>query len=247
MTRDETRAERISRFLVKKVNRAVYQYRMIEDGDRVAVALSGGKDSFSLLEILRYRQRAVPEKYSIAAIHVIGDARGTDIPPYPQLEEWLVTRKIGYSIRPTYMADDETLPMSCQRCTWNRRKTLFEMAVELGCNKIAFGHHLDDLAQTVLLNLSLHGRLETMAPVRNYFDGSLSIIRPLIYVPENELKRFASAHEFPPPPQECPRGEHSHRKQMKDILIQMQKACRQARYNLVRSALVCGSEDSFQG
>lgn len=237
MAYDEALADRLAGFLLKKVNKAVYEFGMIQDGDRIAVALSGGKDSFSLLRILRYRQRIMPEKVHIAAIHVIGDARGADMPEYPHLEDWLKQNKFDYLIRPTYLAHDEKLPMSCQRCTWNRRRTLFEMMSQLGCNKLAFGHHLDDLAQTVLLNLAHNGKLETMLPVRDYFDGAIKIIRPLMYVPETELKRFSAVNDFPPPPPECPRGEHSHRKLMKDLLLQMQKDCRTARVNLVRAAL----------
>lgn len=222
---------------MKKVNRAVYEYGMIEDGDRVAVALSGGKDSFSLLEILRYRQRFAPERYTLVGIHVVGDARGPEMPPYPQFEEWLRDRGYEYLIRPSFVAEDEELPMSCERCTWNRRRTLFEMAKEMGCNRVAFGHHLDDMAQTALLNLIFQGRNETMEPVREFFGGELRLIRPLIYVPENEIRRFAAAHEFPAPPPACPRGEHTQRARMRELLVEMQRECRDVKKNLVRAAL----------
>ena len=237
MTQNEARIDRLSHFLLKKVNKAVYEFDMIEDGDRIAVALSGGKDSFSLLEILRYRQRFAQEKYSLAAIHVVGDARGPEMPPYPQIEEWLCEQGIEYLIRPSHLPEDEQLPMSCERCTWNRRRTLFEMAKELGCNKIAFGHHLDDLAQTALLNLIYHGRIETMAPKADYFDGVFHVIRPLVYVPEREIVRFASSREFPAPPPPCPRGEHTQRRRMKDLIAEMKTDCRKAAQNLVRAAL----------
>jgi len=237
MVRDETRCNRLAGLLMKKVNRAVYEFGMIEDGDRVAVALSGGKDSFSLLEVLRYRQRFVPERYSVMAVHVVGDARGPEMPPYPQFEEWLRSRGVEHLIRPSFVAEYEELPMSCERCTWNRRRTLFEMAKELGCNHVAFGHHLDDMAQTALLNLIFQGRNETMEPMRDYFEGELKLIRPLMYVPESELKRFAAAHEFPAPPPPCPRGEHTQRERMKELLAEMQRECRKVKHNLVRAAL----------
>ena len=228
--------ERLAGNLMKKVNKAVYRYGMIADGDRIAVALSGGKDSFGLLEILRYRQRFVPEKYSVAAIHVIGDARGPDIPPPTELRKWLDDRGIEHLIRPTYLAENESLPMSCERCTWNRRRTLFTMAKELGCNKIAFGHHLDDLAETALMNLIFHGRNETMSPTADYF-GELTLIRPLMLVPERELVRFAAANGFPNPPDPCPIGCHTRRQWAKDLIAEMRRSCPKVTSNLVRAAL----------
>lgn len=237
MTHDESRSDRLASFLLKKVNKAIYEFDMIQDGDRIAVALSGGKDSFSLLEILRYRQRFTPEKYAVAAVHVIGDARGPDIPPYPQLERWLRERGIEYLIRPTYLPEGEKLPMSCERCAWNRRRTLFEMAKDLRCNKVAFGHHLDDLAETALLNIIYHGRAETMFLAQEFFGGALAIIRPLAYAPESEIKRFASAHEFPEPPPPCPLGEHTQRQRIKDLIGEIKKDCPDVKWNLARTAL----------
>ena len=237
MLHDDWIDGRSAHFLWKKVAKAVREFRMIDDGDRVAVALSGGKDSFSLLAILLYGRAYFHGDYSITALHVVGDARGPHLPPHPELEAWLRDRGIDYSIRPTFVAKDESLPCGCQRCTWNRRRTLFEMTKEMGCNKLAFGHHLDDLAQTALLNLAYHGKNETMAPTRRYFDGDLTIVRPLCYIRESELKRFSAAHPFPPPPSACPRGEHSHRRRMKEILFELRRDCRTAEWNLVQSAL----------
>lgn len=237
MTYDEARADRLAHFMLKKVNRAVREFNMIEDGDRIAVALSGGKDSFSLLKILQYRQRFSPERFELVGLHVVGDARGRDLPPYPEMEAWLREQDVEYLMRPTHMAEDETIPMPCQRCTWNRRRTLFEMATSSGCNKLAFGHHLDDLAETALMNLIYQGKLETMSPVRGYLDGKLSIIRPLAYVPEREIVRFASVNEFPPPPPECPHGRNTERRHMKDTITDMTRDSRKIRENIVRAAL----------
>lgn len=233
----ESRAHRLASFMLKKVNRAVYEFEMIRDGDRIAVALSGGKDSFGLLEILRFGHRYVPEKYEVAAIHVIGDARGTDLPRPIGMETWLSERGIAHLIRPSHLAENEQIPMTCGRCTWNRRRTLFEMAKELGCNKVAFGHHLDDLAETALMNLIRHGKCETMSPKADYFDGDLMLIRPLIYVPERDLVRFAAASEFPAPPDPCPLGDCTQRSRAKELIAEMAKDARKVRQNLVRAAL----------
>ncbi|MDI6827303.1 MAG: ATP-binding protein [Armatimonadota bacterium] len=226
--------------MLKKINKAVYEFGMIENGDRIAVALSGGKDSFSLLEMLRFRMQYAPEKYTVVAIHVIGDARGPNLPSYPQLEDWLRTEDVEYLIRRIFIPEGETLPMTCERCTWNRRRTLFEMAKELECNKVAFGHHLDDLAETALLNLVYHGRLETMAPCASYFGGLFKLIRPMIYVPEAEIMRFASLLELPPPPPPCPRGKQTQRQRVKSLVAEMGKNAHRVRENIVRAVLQSG-------
>lgn len=233
---DNEKAERLAFFMLKKVNRAVREFGMIEDGDKIAVALSGGKDSFSLLRILQYRQKSAPENYSLCSLHVLGDSRGPDTPAHPPLEDWLKAIGIEYMIRPTYLAEDEKPPIPCERCTRNRRRTLLEMAKETGCNKIAFGHHLDDLAETALLNLINHGKNETIAPTRRYFD-TITIIRPMVYVPEREIKRLADASAFPPPPPPCPLAEHTERRQMKELLTELTRINRRAAANLARSAL----------
>ena len=235
--RNEELVDRLSHFLTKGMQKAIREFNLIEDGDRIGVALSGGKDSFGLLEVLRYRQRFAKEKYSLVALHVIGDSRGTDLPPYPQLEEWLKDRGLEYLIRPSFIAPDDAPPIPCERCTWNRRRTLFEMAEETGCNKVAFAHHLDDFAETALLNLIYHGRNETMAPISDYFGGKFKLIRPFTYVREKELVRFAAANDFPPPPPLCPIGCHTQRQKMKDIIHELEKESRKVRQNLVRSAL----------
>jgi tRNA 2-thiocytidine biosynthesis protein TtcA len=127
--------------------------------------------------------------------------------------------------------------MGCQRCTWNRRRLLFETAHRLGCGVIAFGHHADDLAQTTLLNLLNYGKVETMAPRREYFDGALRLVRPLCYLAEKDIRRFARACDFPPPPPDCPHSDHSQRKLAKDLLAQAERGCRNARTNLLRAGL----------
>lgn len=229
--------DRAAHFLWKKAAKAIRQFEMISDGDRVGVALSGGKDSFSLLAILLYGRRFFSGDFTVVALHVVGDARGAELPPHPELPAWLQERGIQHDVFPTYIAPDEELPCGCQRCTWNRRRTLFEMARNAGCNRLAFGHHLDDLAQTALLNLAYHGKNETMAPTRDYFDGEVTLIRPLCYTRESEIRRFSNLHGFPPPPSQCPRGEHSHRRRMKELLFELHRDCRTAEWNLVQSAL----------
>lgn len=224
-------------WLLKDINRAIRDFRMIEPGDRVAVALSGGKKSFSLLKLLDLRRMSTPEPYELFAIHVVGDARGPETPAHPPLEEWLARSGYPYTIVPLVLPEGEPLPLDCRRCTWNRRRALFEAAEKLGCNVVAFGHHADDLAQTTLLNLIYHGAVETMAPRREYFDGKFRVIRPLCYVEESDVRRYAKANTFPPPPSDCPRSGVSHRALAKDLLKRAQEGCKDARTNLLRAGL----------
>ena len=201
MTNDPSR---LAFWLLKDINKAIRDFEMIHNGDRIGVALSGGKDSLSLLRLLDWRRRAVPEKYDLVALHILGDARGPECPQHPPLLDWLAGSGYEYAVETVIIPENEELLMDCQRCTWNRRRTLFQLGRECGCNVIAFGHHADDLAQTTLLNLLYSGQVETMTPQRDYFEGMLRLIRPLCYTAEKELRRFARANsDFPPPPPEC--------------------------------------------
>jgi tRNA 2-thiocytidine biosynthesis protein TtcA len=229
--------ERLAFWLLKDVNRAIRDYQMIEAGERVAVAVSGGKDSLSLLRLLDLRRKQARETYQLAAIHVLSDARGPRTPQHAPLSEWLAQCGLEYRIVPVSVANDETLPMGCQRCTWNRRRALFQAAHDMGCNVVAFGHHADDLAQTTLLNLLHHGKVETMAPRRDYFDGALRLVRPLCYIAEKDIRRFARASDFPSPPPDCPQSDHSQRKMAADLLRQAERGCPSARTNLLRAGL----------
>jgi len=231
-------ADRQAFFLIKKVNKAVRHYKMIDDGDQIAVAVSGGQDSLSLLRLLQFRQNLVQERYKLIAVHILGNANGPDTcPQHPQLVDWLASSGVEYIIEPMELPQGEPIPLNCHRCTWNRRKTIFKIAHRLGCNKIAFGHHFDDAVETSLLNLFHQGRLETMMPSAPYFKGVFELIRPLIYVTKRELTRFARASGFPPPPPVCPRSDTSRRKLVADILSLAEQDNRHVRNNIFRATI----------
>jgi tRNA 2-thiocytidine biosynthesis protein TtcA len=228
---------RLAYWLQKDLDKAIRDFDMIQDGDRIAVAISGGKDSLSMLRLLDVRRRTSPEKYSLVAVHVLGDSLGPRETENRVLVDWLETNGYEYAVKAMMLADGEVLPMNCQRCAWNRRRTLFEIAHQYDCNKVALGHHADDLAQTTLLNLITSGKVETMAPKANYFDGTLFIIRPMCYLAEKTIRRFASASSFPPPPPDCPRSNNSRRQQTEELIRQAEKWCRNIRTNLLRVGL----------
>ena len=228
--------DKLTFYLLKKVNKAIREFGMIADGDRVAVAVSGGKDSRSLLHLLRARQPTVRERYQLVALHVeAGESLG-----YPSLrpilEPWFRELKVEYAFVPLELPPTERLPLNCFRCSWNRRKALFLKAHELGCNKLAFGHHADDAAHTTLLNLFYSGRLETIQPCLPFFEGAITLIRPLIYLEERQLDRLARALAFPRPEGSCPLSNTSKRAWIKNWLRQAGPDYRQIRTNLWRAA-----------
>jgi tRNA(Ile)-lysidine synthase TilS/MesJ len=226
--------DRIARFLLQEVTRAVGEFALIDEGDRVAVAVSGGKDSCALLDLLLRHRRRAPHYYDVIALHVVGTEAG--LPDLrPDLEPWFEGLNVDYRFLPLALPPDEPLPLNCFRCSWNRRKTLFTAAVDLGCRKLALGHHADDAAVTTLMNLVFNGRLETMKPRVVFFEDAVTVIRPLIYLPEKELLRYARAAEYLDRPP-CPWETESKRTQIEAFLRQLGRQQEQVRNNLWRVA-----------
>jgi tRNA 2-thiocytidine biosynthesis protein TtcA len=228
---------RLAYWLLKDVNKAIRDFNMIQDGDHVAVAVSGGKDSLTLLDLLAYRLKSTQNKYTLSAIHILGDTDGPGKVPHLPLVDWFVIQDYNYAIRPLSISPDETLPMNCHRCSWNRRRTLFDFAHQIGANKVALGHTADDLAQTTLLNLLTSGKVETMAPTRVYFGGQFVLIRPLCYLPEKNIRRFSITSQHPTPPPSCPRSDHTRRQQVEDLIRQAESWCPDVRNHLLKAGL----------
>jgi len=231
-----TEAERQAFFLTRKLHRAIRDHDMIQDGDRILVGVSGGKDSMSMLRLLTHWQRHSPQKYMLLAAHVKGDARGSEIEVPDTFLRWLEQQGVPLEVRDIILPEGEPLPMSCERCGRNRRRTLFEIADSTGCNKVALGHHLEDFSHTALLNLFEGGSLETMAFRRDYFGGRFSVIRPLAYIREHELVRFTRACDFPVWHSDCPMAGHSHREAARGLMRLITRDFRSANVNIVRAA-----------
>jgi len=228
--------EKLARNLLKSVNRAVRDFNLIEDGDRIAVGVSGGKDSRALLDFLA-RGVDIPGSYSTIAIHV--DGSGVGLPALvPVLEAWFRDLGAAYHIAPLEIPQGEDLPMDCFRCSWNRRKALFFAAERMECNKVAFGHHADDAAVTTLLSLMYKGKLETLEPRLSFFGGRFIVIRPLIYLTAAEVARYARAQGWAFPPElECPRRDGTRRVHVERFLATFSnKEQDQMRANLWQAA-----------
>ncbi|MDF0676585.1 MAG: tRNA 2-thiocytidine(32) synthetase TtcA [Nitrospira sp.] len=218
--------EKIQTRLCRLVGQAIADYRLIEDGDKVMVCLSGGKDSYGLLDILLVLQRRAPICFDLIAVNL--DQRQPGFPEHV-LPQYLTNRGIPFHIesRDTYSIVKRLIPegqTTCSLCSRLRRGHLYRIATELGATKIALGHHRDDITETLFLNLFYTGKLKAMPPKLRSKDGRHIVIRPLALVKEADLARYAELRGFPIIPCDlCGSQEDLKRKQMKTLLQQWER------------------------
>ncbi len=218
--------EKMQTRLCRLVGQAIADYRLIEDGDKVMVCLSGGKDSYGLLDILLVLQRRAPIRFDLVAVNL--DQRQ---PGFPErvLPEYLESRGIPFHIeaRDTYSIVKRLIPegqTTCSLCSRLRRGHLYRIATELGATKIALGHHRDDIIETLFLNLFYTGKLKAIPPKLRSKDGRHIVIRPLALVKEADLARYAELRGFPIIPCDlCGSQEDLKRKKVKAFLRQWEQ------------------------
>jgi tRNA 2-thiocytidine biosynthesis protein TtcA len=213
--------EKLEKNLLAHVGKAVHDWNLIEEGDRILVAVSGGKDSYTMLHCLRQLQRRAPISFEIVAVNLDQGHPGF---PGSRLEGWLKANEYPYRMlkEDTYkIVLDKLKPgqTQCSLCSRLRRGVLYNAAEAMGCTKIALGHHRDDLIHTFLLNMFFAGTTATM-PVRlKSNDGRNTVIRPLAYAPESEIIPFAEAMQFPIIPCDlCGSQENLQRKRVKRLV-----------------------------
>jgi len=189
----------LERTLTRKVGRAIRDYRMIEEGDRILVAVSGGKDSYTLLDLLERLRRRSPVRFELVACTVDQGYAGfrADI-----IEEHLRAGGYRYHIETTGIAGTIRRKMDprdtlCSLCARLRRGALYRLADELGCGKIALGHHADDVIETLLMLQLFNGQIKAMPPVLRAENGRHTVLRPMIYVWEQEVSEYARRRRFP--------------------------------------------------
>lgn len=228
-TQEQIAIEKQRTRLTKFFHEACAGYQLIEEGDHILIGLSGGKDSLLLTELLGKRAQIYKPRFRVTALHVrvkerdyhsnlsyLEDfcrqagmplvVRDISLPPTPPLREGRTPREIDNP---------------CFLCAWYRRKTLFNVAQELGCNKIAFGHHKDDVVQTMLMNLVFAGSFATMPPMLQLEKMPLRIIRPLCLIPEADIIAYAQMRGYEKQSKLCPFEHESAREKAKDLLAQM--------------------------
>ena len=212
--------------LTKRFHKACADYGLIADGDHILIGLSGGKDSLLLTELLARRARIYVPRFKVCALHVRVKERDyhTDLSYLEafcaELDVPLIVRDVEIGER---VEDQKSKVESnpCFLCSWYRRKTLFNVAQEIGCNKIAFGHHRDDVAQTLLMNLIYQGTFATMPPMLQLEKMPLQIIRPLCLIDESDIITYASMRGYQKQTKLCPFEHVSSREKVKDLLSQI--------------------------
>jgi tRNA 2-thiocytidine biosynthesis protein TtcA len=220
-------------FTTKKVGKAIWDFKMLKEGDKVLVGVSGGKDSLCLLRIMQERAKFVPIKIDVIACFVdMGFSWIDKDILIKHFEELSIPHIIA---KAPDQWKDKTESFGCFWCSWNRRKALFDLARDIKANKIAFAHHMDDIIETVLLNLFFQGEIGTMRPCQKMFDGELDIIRPLAYVEEAELLRLSEVLELPVISSQCPHGETSKRRLVKGIIKELEAHNKNVKKNIFRS------------
>jgi tRNA 2-thiocytidine biosynthesis protein TtcA len=211
--------------LLHDVGRAVADFDLISDGDRILVAVSGGKDSYSLLALLEILRRRAPVHFDLLAVHLDQGQPGHDPAP---LADWLRSNGFDHQIvrENTYSIVVDKIPEGrtyCSMCARLRRGILYRLASQFGCSKIALGHHRDDAVETLLLNVFFAGKLAAIPARLVSDDGASIVIRPLIYCAEEALARFAESRRFPILPCHlCGSQPDAQRKQMKALLSRLE-------------------------
>ena len=237
--------ENIKRVL-SYTRRAVDDYEMIRDGDKIAVGVSAGKDSLTLLCALAELRRFYPKKFELSAITVDMGFEGADFTGIQKLCDEL---KVPYTVVPTEISkiifDVRKEKNPCSLCAKMRRGALHTAAKELGCNTVALGHHFDDVVETFMLNLFFEGRLGCFQPVTYLSRMDLRLIRPMIYMPEKDVRYFAKNAELPVVKSTCPADGNTQREEMKQLLAKLDRENRGLRYRIF-GAIQRGEIDGFK-
>lgn len=208
--------------LLSFTRKAVDEYQMIEDGDKIAVGISGGKDSLTMLHALRGLQRFYPKHFELQAITVSLGYEDFNLDPIRELCRSL---EVPYQVVDTEIAriifDERREPNPCSLCAKMRKGAFNEKAKRLGCNKVAYAHHRDDIIETMLLSLIFEGRFHSFSP-RTYLDRmDLTVIRPLMFVSEADVIGFKNKYGLPVVKSPCPADGYTKRQYAKDLIRQL--------------------------
>ena len=207
--------------LTKRFHKACADYGLIVDNDHVLVGVSGGKDSLALVEFLGKRAQVYVPRFRVTAVYVRLKERSyqSDI---EYLQRFCAGVHVPFVVRDTEIGAEEKKD-PCFLCSWYRRKALFDVAQELGCNKIALGHHKDDIVETLLMNLIFQGSIGTIPPLLQMEKMPIQMIRPLCMIEETDIQRYAQLSQYEKQEKLCPLEKVSSRAEVKQLLQQLEK------------------------
>jgi tRNA 2-thiocytidine biosynthesis protein TtcA len=226
--------------LRKRLEQAILKHGMLGEGDRVLVGVSGGADSLTLLKLLTGPLLFVPKPEFIVAVYVDMGFEGLNGDQPEQLEKYFQEEGYTYHIERTNIgplahSDYNRKASPCFLCSRLRRKRLFELARDYRCNKLALAHNKDDVIETFLLNIFFGRQISTMIPYQTYFNGEFNLIRPLAYIEESLLKRFAREAELPILENPCPTAKNTKRKYIKDLIKKLDEDHRGLKENIFKA------------
>ena len=219
----------------KKVGKTIQTYEMICKDDKILTAISGGKDSFVMLECLENRKRYLPFDFDVVAVHVhinnVGYESNLNF-----LQEFCSKLNIDlHIIEHTLEITQDEAKNPCFLCSWQRRKKIFDLSNKLNCNKIAFGHHLEDALETLFMNMMFHGSISSLPQKFELFDGRAELIRPLLNTYEEDIKKFSDIRSYPEQIKSCPYEDKTKRLAIRKIIESMNEQYNKSTLNIFRS------------
>ncbi len=241
-TNNNEQAQRKVGYLKKEINRkigkAIHRFGLIERGDSIMVAVSGGADSLTMLYFLHQWKKKAPIDFEIMPVFMEMGYNGKRISRvlqgyFQSLELPFYMEETDYALYAHGSANRGKSP--CFLCSWKRRKRLFQLTQILGCNKIAFGHNLDDVIETFFLNMFYSGEMSTMLPRQEMFNGLLTIVRPIVLVEKDKIKRLANKLGLPICENLCPSASKSKRNKVRQILSNIYRQDKKIKGNVARA------------
>lgn len=230
--------------LLGQTRKAIEDYNMIQEGDRIAVGVSGGKDSITLLVLLKQLQCFFPAKFELEAVTLTMSIGEFDLTPVKELCKKI---DVNYTIEETvigkivFEARNESNP--CSLCANLKRGALHNVAKKLGCNKVALAHHRDDVIETFLLSTFYAGKFQTFSPVTYLERKDLYLIRPMIYIEEKHIKEYIKLNSLTPVPSPCTVDGKTKRQYIKELLMEMHKDNRNIKNNVFGAIKRSGIDD----
>lgn len=232
---DHKTAKKLFKKICRKSGVILRDHEMIKAGDHLLIGLSGGKDSMILAEVMAERRRALPFDFRISAAHIDISNIGYQC-DRQELEGFCRELDINFIYKKTDLSiEEDSKKTVCFTCSWLRRKTLFNLARELKCNKLALGHHRYDALETLLLNMIYHGSISSMPYTLSMFDGEMEIIRPLLDMDEKLLAEYADLRKFTFEKKDCPFEPGNNRETVRNLINDIEKIHGKGAYNMFHS------------